>query len=74
MNELLLDTPGVAAVLGCSVSGVRKLSAAGRLPAPVRCGRLLRWRASELAAWIEAGLPSRERWETLKAAGRKAVA
>ncbi|MBX3363152.1 MAG: helix-turn-helix domain-containing protein [Phycisphaeraceae bacterium] len=31
--------------------------AAGRIPAPIRIGRSVRWRESEIAAWIAAGCP-----------------
>jgi len=44
VTPLLLDVRGVAALLGCSARQVFRLSDAGRLPAPVRVGRLIRWR------------------------------
>lgn len=40
--------------------------ALGRVPEPLRLGRLLRWRKSELLAWAAAGMPDRETWEKLK--------
>lgn len=48
--------------LGVSRSMVHKLNAAGKLPAPVRLGRCLRWRADEITAWLAAGCPARSVW------------
>ncbi|NLE38405.1 MAG: hypothetical protein GX621_10310 [Pirellulaceae bacterium] len=35
---------------------------AGKLPSPVRVGRGLRWRVSEIDAWLAAGCPPRDEW------------
>lgn len=56
-NDVTLGT-----LLGISRSMVHKLNSAGKLPAPVRLGRCLRWRADEIAAWVAAGCPSRADW------------
>jgi excisionase family DNA binding protein len=53
----------VAVLLGVSRSFVRKLHDSSRLPRPVRLGRAVRWRRAELFAWLQAGCPSRDRWE-----------
>ncbi len=59
-EAILLDVAGVAAMCDCSPKLVRRLSEAGKMPAPVRLGRLLRWRKAEILAWINAGcLPPR---------------
>ncbi len=42
-------------------------------PVPiVKVGRIVRWSAKELAAWVAAGQPPRERWNAVKAAGERA--
>ncbi len=55
----LLDVKAVAALLGdCSTRHVYRLVDAGRMPSPVRLGALVRWRRTELMAWVENGCPS----------------
>jgi excisionase family DNA binding protein len=54
---MLLDVRAVAALLDCSSRHVYRQSDAGRLPAPVRVGALVRWRRTDLDAWLAAGCP-----------------
>ncbi len=54
----LLDVRAVAALLDCSCPHVRRLADAGRMPRPLRLGSLLRWRRTDLDAWIQAGCPN----------------
>ena len=63
VTPLLLGAKQVGLMLGISRSTVHRLNAEGRLPRPVRLGRAARWRREELAQWVEAGCPPRERWE-----------
>jgi len=51
----LLDVQAVAEMLGCSQRHVYRLSDAGRMPAPVRLGSLVRWSATAIREWIEGG-------------------
>ncbi|HUY32963.1 MAG TPA: helix-turn-helix domain-containing protein [Pirellulales bacterium] len=51
----LLDVQAVAAMLNCSPRHVRRLADAGRMPAPVKLGALIRWRRADLDAWLDAG-------------------
>ena len=51
----LLDVRAVALLLDCSTRHVYRLSDAGRMPAPVRLGALIRWRRTDLDAWIAGG-------------------
>ena len=65
----LISVRTVAGMLGVSQRQVWKLVASGRLPAPLRLGRSVRWRADEIRSWIDAGCPSQDRWtrgESLK--------
>jgi excisionase family DNA binding protein len=51
----LIDVKAVAAILDCSVRHVYRLADGGRMPAPVKLGALVRWRAEEIRTWIEDG-------------------
>ncbi len=51
----LLDVRAVAALLDCSARHVYRLADAGRMPAPLKLGALIRWRADEIRDWIENG-------------------
>ncbi len=63
----LLDVQAVAAMLGCSARHVYRLSDAGKMPAPVKLGALVRWSASSIREWIDQGCPS---VRTMKGTGR----
>jgi len=56
-EDLLLDVHQVAKTIGCSPRHVHRLSDAGRMPPPVKLGRLVRWRRCEIEAWIAEGCP-----------------
>ncbi len=36
------------------------------VPAPIRIGRSVRWRADEIRRWIGAGCPARDAWERIR--------
>jgi excisionase family DNA binding protein len=56
----LLDVRAVAHLLGCSVRHVYRMADSGQMPRPVKLGALVRWRRSDLDAWLAAGCkPSR---------------
>jgi excisionase family DNA binding protein len=55
-------------LLGIGKRTVWTWDAAGKLPAPVRIGATVRWRAAELDAWAAAGCPDRATWAALRAA------
>ena len=59
--SVLLDVRAVAALLDCSRRHIYRLADAGRMPAPVRIGALVRWRRSDLDAWLAAGCPATSR-------------
>jgi predicted DNA-binding transcriptional regulator AlpA len=54
----------------CGIAGRtwRRSAAAGRVPAPLKLGGAVLWRIAELRAWVEAGSPSRDRWEAMRSA------
>jgi excisionase family DNA binding protein len=47
----------VAAMLNVSERTLWRLLSAGKVPQPVRFGRSTRWKAGEVAGWIERGCP-----------------
>ena len=51
----LLDVQAVAEILGCSPRHVYRLSDAGRMPAPVKLGSLVRWPAAAIQDWVVSG-------------------
>ncbi|WP_145198219.1 helix-turn-helix domain-containing protein [Planctomycetes bacterium Poly30] len=71
VQPLLLPAPKVAEMLGVSKRQIAGLRSSGRLPSPVRLGRSVRWRREEIEAWIAAGCPTRDRWDTRSNRGGK---
>jgi len=69
MDAKLLDVRSVAERLSVSPRAVWKWCSAGRLPAPVRIGRSVRWRATDLDRFIELGCPSRDEFEAAGTVG-----
>lgn len=63
LTPLMVDTKKAAAMLGISPRMFSSMNSTGRVPRPVRLGRRVLWRVSELKAWVDAGCPPRERWE-----------
>ncbi len=72
LSPLVVDANGVARLLDCGVHTVRAHDTAGKLPAPLRIGGRVVWRAAEIRAWVNAGAPDRAVWEARKAARRAA--
>lgn len=56
----LFDSRALADVLGVSERHLRKLHASGKLPAPIRLGRCLRWSRQLIDEWISRGCPARD--------------
>ena len=54
----LLDAYQVSAMLGCARMTLLRRWARGEMPAPVKIGNLLRWRESDLRAWLESLQPA----------------
>ena len=65
-TPLAYTADDLAFLLNCSKRHIAALHSSGRLPRPIRLGRSVRWRADELRAWLDAGAPSRERWEAMR--------
>ena len=55
MNDELIRRPDVQAMTGLSCAGIYKLMRQGRFPEPLKVTtRAVRWRRSELEAWLAA--------------------
>ncbi|MGB0467075.1 MAG: helix-turn-helix transcriptional regulator [Pontibacterium sp.] len=54
MTERLLSMPQVEEITGFKKSYIFRERAAGRFPEPLRIGSSVRWKASDVSAWIEA--------------------
>jgi len=63
---LLLRTESAAAMCDVSARTWRTWDAAGKVPMPVRIGRVPFWRVEELKAWIAAGCPDRVTWQIMQ--------
>jgi len=53
----MLTGGDVARVLKCSRQSIYRMRDQGRIPPPVRLGRLMRWRRALLEQWIADGCP-----------------
>ncbi len=62
VEVMVLSDAQAAGLLGCSRSHFRNMNRLGLCPAPVKLGRLSRWRRAELIAWVNAATPPRHRW------------
>ncbi len=66
MKPLLLDVKGVCALVTLSRATIRRMVSAGKFPQPVHVGlgisrRSLRWRRSDVKAWVDALKPTSDR-------------
>jgi excisionase family DNA binding protein len=57
-DAALLNVRAVAALLNCSTRHIYRLADAGRMPVPLKLGALIRWRRTEVDAWIAGGCKS----------------
>jgi excisionase family DNA binding protein len=61
-SEVMTDLFGVAARLVVSERTVERMVLAGKMPPPMKLGRLRRWRLADLESWIASGCPSAASW------------
>lgn len=67
-NVQMLTVSGVGTRLALSTRQVWRLLAAGKLPAPVRIGRSVRFRVCDVDDWVRLGCPDRHEFERRQAA------
>lgn len=69
-DALAVSARQLAEMLGISLRQAWRLSAAGKLPKPIRLGGSVRWNLAEVQQWFAAGCPDRRTWETRKEVAR----
>jgi predicted DNA-binding transcriptional regulator AlpA len=55
LADRLLGIPEVAGACGVSPRSVRRYFESGRMPRPVKVSGLIRWRKSDIEAWLADG-------------------
>jgi predicted DNA-binding transcriptional regulator AlpA len=65
-SPLLLRASQAAQLCGISERTWRTWDHAGRIPSGITIAKSKYWRRRELEAWVQAGCPDRETWNTLK--------
>jgi predicted DNA-binding transcriptional regulator AlpA len=71
-EALLIPDVQAAALAGVSRATWHRLRVQGKVPAPVRLGRAVRWNRADIVAWIEAACPDSATWNAIRAsAGRR---
>ena len=69
----LLTVNEVASRLRMSSRTIWRMQEAAKLPSPVRLGRVVRWRRSDIEQWIDFGCPSRLEFDNIKRVNEKEV-
>ena len=64
--QKLIDAETLGARCGWSGRTTWRKKSAGLIPAPLKIGGCVRWRADEVTDWISCGCPPRSQWEQLR--------
>ena len=72
MNQtLLVDRKQAAKMAAVSLATWDRMTAAGKTPRPIRFSHgCIRWRVSDLEAWVNAGCPNRQTFDLLQNPGK----
>lgn len=65
-QPMVLSAMRLSQRLGVSLRHIRRMDSAGKLPRPVRLGKVVLWKVDEINAWLNAGAPDRKTWEQMK--------
>jgi predicted DNA-binding transcriptional regulator AlpA len=60
---LLTDIKGLERMLGRDERSLWRDLGAGKIPAPIKLGRLTKWRVADIREWIAAGCPDCNSWK-----------
>ena len=63
----LFKASALAKRLSVSERQLWRMSKAGSIPRPLQIGGCTRWRADEIARWLQCGAPARAEWEKQRA-------
>ena len=66
-DAALICAESLARMLDVSVRTLWRLRNSGKLPLPIKLGGSVRWRTSEILAWVAAGCPALKEWERRQA-------
>ena len=66
-DAALICAESLARMLDVSVRTLWRLRNSGKLPLPIKLGGSVRWRTSEILAWVAAGCPGLKEWERRQA-------
>jgi predicted DNA-binding transcriptional regulator AlpA len=72
--ESLLNVPDVSRLGRWSIRQTWKLIAAQQICTPIRVGRAVRFRASDVDLWFRLGCPDRATFDAAKTAGKAGAA
>lgn len=64
-DVVLIDANEAARMCSMHRASWYKSIAGGKAPAGIRIGNMVRWRRHEIEAWIDAGCPSRAKWDAI---------
>ena len=67
-EEQLWNIKQVKMATGLSERTLWRLNDSGKIPAPIRIGRSVKWRKSDILKWIELDCPDRATFEAKKEA------
>ena len=73
LSPLAVTAEQAAAAFQVSPRHWASLVSRGLAPAPIRLSGSVRWNSRELAAWADAGCPSRDKWEAMQSDSRGAA-
>jgi len=62
-NVRLMAVGDLAQALKVSLRQAHRMNKSGLIPRPLRIGWCVRWRADEIARWLQCGAPLRDEWE-----------
>jgi predicted DNA-binding transcriptional regulator AlpA len=65
-QPMVLSAMRLSQRLGVSLRHIRRMDSAGKLPRPIRLGKVVLWKVDEINAWLNAGAPDRKTWEQMK--------
>jgi len=65
-QDRLLSAEAVGKMLSLSRRQIFRLNSSGKIPAPIRIGRAVRWAESTIAQWLKAGAPDRKTFEAMQ--------
>jgi len=65
-TKILISAKETAKRLSISLGFFYSLHNAGKVPLPRKLGRRTLWSVQELKDWIDAGCPTRVKWQELK--------